>query len=78
MPSILFAEDKLSYKKNVEDALRNAGFEVTSVENGTDAIEALDAQIFDIVFTDYCMPGAQGDAVARYHQFGNGGTDRTD
>lgn len=57
---ILIAEDNGLLSEVLCFNLKNAGFEVTAVENGLIAIEKLRAASFDLLITDYQMPGVDG------------------
>jgi DNA-binding NtrC family response regulator len=45
---------------SLSQALSRKGYEVSSVENGTKAIEAMKVQPFDFVITDLYMPELDG------------------
>ena len=65
MARILLAEDDESLRGFLERALERAGHDVTSCENGDDAIDALEDGPWDLLLTDIVMPGADGIEVAR-------------
>ena len=46
-------------------SLRRVGYDVMVCSNGTKAIDAVKSRHFDIIITDYQMPGANGDEVIR-------------
>ncbi len=58
--NILIAEDNGVLSDVLCFNLRNAGFDVTDAENGLVAIEKLRAAAFDLLITDYQMPGMDG------------------
>ncbi len=58
--AILIAEDENGVRESLADVLRDEGYEVTAVADGSSAIATLDAQEFDIVISDLRMPGADG------------------
>src|ERR671930_1203787 len=60
---ILIADDEDSLRWVLEKGLRQAGYEVTSVKNGPGALQAFEAEPFDLVFLDIRMPGVDGLAV---------------
>jgi CheY-like chemotaxis protein len=64
MAHILLAEDEQAVRLFVERALALSGHEVTAVEDGTQALEALLHQPFDLLVTDIVMPGLDGIALA--------------
>ena len=59
-PRILLAEDHPVNRKVVELILESAGVELTSVENGAEAVEQFDAQPFDLILMDMQMPVMDG------------------
>jgi two-component system cell cycle response regulator CpdR len=46
-------------------SLEKAGYDVVSVENGTDALPLLASGHFDLLLTDIVMPGMDGIELAR-------------
>ncbi|MCS7260780.1 MAG: response regulator [Anaerolineae bacterium] len=60
MPRILIAEDDPDVRSFLEDELTNAGFTVTAVDNGADAVVAAVEQPFDLYLLDMLMPGLDG------------------
>ena len=57
---ILIADDEDSLRWVLEKGLRGAGYDVTSVKDGTAATRAVEAEAFDLVFLDIRMPGLDG------------------
>ena len=57
---ILVADDGAANRKLVELFLRRSGAQVTCVENGQEAVEAIEAQPFDMVLMDMQMPIMDG------------------
>jgi DNA-binding response OmpR family regulator len=57
---ILYAEDDIMMQKAVVQALVRLGYEVTTVDDGEEAIEALENEIFDLVILDLFMPKRSG------------------
>jgi CheY-like chemotaxis protein len=65
MPSkILIAEDDGAVRSFVARALRLQGHLVTTVDDGLQALEALEVDSFDLLLTDIVMPGMDGIALA--------------
>src|SRR4030095_6680601 len=61
---ILIVEDKDSLRAVLEEMLKAEGLEVVGVENGSLAVERLRrGERFDLVLTDWRLPGANGLAV---------------
>jgi CheY-like chemotaxis protein len=59
-PKILWADDEINLLKPTIMFLQQKGFEVTTVTNGADAVEAVGNNEYDIVFLDEQMPGMNG------------------
>ncbi len=57
---ILWADDEIELLKPHVLFLREKGFEVTTVNNGTEAAELADDEDWDIIFLDENMPGLSG------------------
>jgi two-component system nitrogen regulation response regulator GlnG len=57
---ILVADDEDSLRWVLERGLRGAGYEVTAVKDGAEALAAFEADPFDLVFLDVRMPGLDG------------------
>ena len=58
--AILIAEDEIGIRESLAEVLRDEGYEVTAVADGSSAIAALDTQEFDLAISDLRMPGADG------------------
>ncbi len=57
---ILVAEDNAINLLVIRTVLEKAGYEVASVNNGHDAIHALEREAYDLVLMDISMPGMDG------------------
>ena len=64
-PHILIAEDNIAMADVVRFNLQHAGFRVTVCRNGQEAFDILSAEPFDVVITDYQMPGLNGEELCR-------------
>lgn len=62
---ILLVDDDIGSRTVVEKYLNKAGFEVSSVGDGSRALELLDKTYFPIVLTDWMMPGIDGPQLCR-------------
>ncbi|HET9491548.1 MAG TPA: sigma-54 dependent transcriptional regulator [Methylomirabilota bacterium] len=58
--AILIADDEESLRWVLERGLRQTGYDVTAVADGEAAIQAFEADQFDLVFLDIRMPGVDG------------------
>ena len=71
MHKILWADDEIDLLKPHILFLKNKGYDVTTVSNGVDALEALDNEAFSLVLLDENMPGLSGletlDRINRAH-----------
>ena len=63
---ILFVEDETSTRDAVARMLRNRGYEVSIVGDGTEAIRALANESFDLLVADLHLPGADGLRVVEH------------
>ena len=57
---ILWADDEIDLLKPHILFLQTKGYEVTPVRSGNEAIDAVQAQHFDLIFLDEHMPGLTG------------------
>ena len=64
MAAILLAEDDTAVRAFVTRALEHAGHEVTAVEDGSLALQALSERGFDMLLSDIVMPELDGIALA--------------
>ncbi len=64
MASILIAEDDKAVREFVSRALEHDGHDVTAVEDGIKALEALATGTFDLLLADIVMPELDGIALA--------------
>lgn len=62
---ILCIEDEYFIGELYERALRNAGYEVTVVLNGTDGLQVAQTNQYDIILLDLMIPGLVGIEVLR-------------
>lgn len=64
---VLVVDDSLMARKHISRVLTNMGISsITEAEDGIEAVEILERQTFDLVFTDYNMPKMDGDKLIRY------------
>jgi two-component system cell cycle response regulator CpdR len=62
---ILLAEDDNDMRRFLAKALENAGFEVSSYDNGMSAYKRLREEPFEMLLTDIVMPEMDGIELAR-------------
>jgi two-component system response regulator PilR (NtrC family) len=62
---ILLADDEVTFRETLAKVLREEGMSVTTVGNGTDAIDVITKQPFVVAILDIRMPGADGIKVLR-------------
>ncbi|MFH1540685.1 MAG: response regulator [Elusimicrobiota bacterium] len=60
MIKILVVDDQFSDRELAKDILEDHGFSVEAASNGGEALEKLNNEQFDIVLTDFMMPGMDG------------------
>lgn len=60
---ILFVDDDPAATRLYRVMLTNAGHEVSTVESGIEAVELAVGERFDLVITDFNMPGIKGDVT---------------
>ncbi len=65
MSNILLADDEVTFRKTFAKVLQEEGMVVTTVDNGTDAIDAITKNPFAVAILDIQMPGANGIKVLR-------------
>ncbi len=56
VPRVLVAEDDVAVRTFVTRSLTHAGFSVTDVEDGQQALQALEIERFDLLVADIVMP----------------------
>jgi DNA-binding NtrC family response regulator len=62
---ILLVDDEVKFLKAVADRLSIKGFDVTTADNGDDAIDAAKKGGFDVAVVDLQMPGMDGTQVLK-------------
>ena len=62
---ILLAEDDTDMRRFLVEALQNAGFDITSYDNGLSAYHRLREEPFELLLTDIVMPEMDGIELAR-------------
>ena len=62
---ILLVDDEVKFLKAVSDRLAIKGFDVTTADNGDDAVAAAGKGGFDVAVVDLQMPGMDGTQVLK-------------
>jgi len=62
---VLIVDDEVAFADNIAKLISKRGYEVTTVNNGQSAVEALDESDFDIIILDLKMPGLDGLATLK-------------
>ena len=63
----LVVDDSLTSRKHITRMLKNMGVEnITIANDGTEAVDILNDEIFDIVITDFNMPGMDGEKLTSF------------
>ncbi len=62
---VLVAEDNVVLGDVIRFNLQRSGFEVTLARNGNEALRMVESRPFDILVTDYEMPGIDGEELCR-------------
>lgn len=57
---LLLVEDERPFRELLESFLRSRGYSVETVTDGQSAVRSLQAQRFDLIITDLCMPRFDG------------------
>ena len=66
MIRILLAEDDDAMRQYLARALERAGYDVTAVDRGTEALPLIEAECFDLLLTDIVMPEMDGIELAQH------------
>lgn len=64
-PRILLAEDEEAMRTYLARALTNAGYDVSAVDRGTEAVPLLETGDFDLLLSDIVMPEMDGIELAQ-------------
>lgn len=67
-PHLLVVEDQPDVRLMLVTVLRMEGYEVEQAENASDGLRLLSSHHYDLVLTDYAMPGGTGTWMLRSAQ----------
>lgn len=62
--SVLVVDDEPAVRDLIQALLRHLGHRVETATGGADALEKLERGEYDLVMTDFLMPGMKGDQLA--------------
>jgi two-component system response regulator MprA len=62
---VLVVDDEAGVRRSIERVLSVAGFHVTAVPDGAQALARLDAEVFDLLIIDVYMPDMDGLGLMR-------------
>ena len=65
MKKLLIVEDEQNLREGIVTAFSDQGWEVSQASNGEEAIRLLESEIYDVLVTDYQMPGNDGIEVLK-------------
>jgi len=63
---IILSEDNEILRRSLSFFLESKGFTVDQFSDGRDAIDAIEANSYDLLLTDINMPGASGMEITQY------------
>jgi len=63
---IILAEDNDILRKSLSFFLESKGFSVDQFSDGKDALDAIEANQYDLILTDINMPGKSGMEITQY------------
>ena len=66
MIKILIVDDEKPICDLIDLNLSASGYHCTSVQNGLDAIDLIEKEVFDLILLDIMLPGADGYDVIEY------------
>ncbi len=66
LKKILIVDDEFLIRWSLSEAISEEGYSVKAVENGKQALEAIDTECFDLVITDLVMPSPDGWEVLKH------------
>jgi CheY-like chemotaxis protein len=62
--NVLFVDDQKCIRQLIRGLLRDVGLRTETAEDASDALAKFKAGQWDLVFTDYAMPGMNGEELA--------------
>jgi DNA-binding NtrC family response regulator len=74
MTRILVVEDEQTLREGIATAFRDRGWDVSEAADGDEGIQCLEKDQFDVLVTDYMMPGKSGMEVLKHSRMVNEST----
>ncbi len=71
MTRILVVEDEQTLREGIATAFRDRGWDVSEAADGDEGIQCLEKDQFDVLVTDYMMPGKSGMEVLKHSRMVN-------
>jgi DNA-binding NtrC family response regulator len=65
MKKLLVVEDEKNLRDGIVTAFQDVGWEVSQASDGAEAIAMLESEVYDVLVTDYQMPGNDGIEVLK-------------
>ena len=65
MKKLLVVEDEQNLRDGIVTAFQDVGWEVSQAADGAEAIQMLESEVYDVLVTDYQMPGNDGIEVLK-------------
>jgi DNA-binding NtrC family response regulator len=73
MKKILVVDDEQNLREGIVTAFETRGWQVSAAEDGAQACSMIEGEIFDVIITDYKMPGKSGlDVLKKAKQISEG------
>jgi len=66
LDTILVIDDEKGITSLIQEALSMFGYDVEIAIDGQEGIQKFESSTYDLVITDICMPGLDGNSVARH------------
>jgi len=75
IPSILVIDDEQIALKNLAHILKNEGYQVTALQNSTEALALIKSKVFDLILSDLRMEKVDGMDILKYSRENHPGTE---
>lgn len=61
--SILIVDDERDVRESLREVIKRAGYDVTAVSSGKEALEYMETQNVSVMLVDFSMPGMTGEEL---------------